>query len=212
MESVMTQTDLFKFPKRPWNAGLIVGPKAPLKPKHIWSIRQQLKMAGRVRDLALFNCAIDAKLRGCDLVKLRVSDVAPSGSVRQRSTIIQQKTGRPVPFEITDPARDALIAWLARRGPRSDEWLFPSRARPGQHLGTRQYARIVRGWVGMIDVEPEAYGTHSLRRTKVALVYKKTGNLRACQLLLGHQKLESTVRYLGIEVDDALTISEQIEI
>ncbi len=208
----MAQTDLFKFPKRPWNVGLIVGPKAPLKPKHIWAIRQQLKMAGRLRDLALFNCAIDAKLRGCDLVKLRVSDVAPSGSVRQRSTVIQQKTGRPVPFEITDATREALAAWLALRGPRPDDWLFPSRTQPGDHIGTRQYARIVRRWVRMIDVEPEAYGTHSLRRTKVALVYKKTGNLRACQLLLGHQKLESTVRYLGIEVDDALTMSEQVEL
>ena len=208
----MAQTDLFKFPKRPWNRGVIVGPKAPLKPKHIWAIRQQLKMAGRLRDLALFNCAIDAKLRGCDLVKLRVSDVAPSGSVRQRSTVIQQKTGRPVPFEITDATRDALAAWLVFRGQRPDDWLFPSRTQPGDHIGTRQYARIVRCWIRMIDVEPEAYGTHSLRRTKVALVYKKTGNLRACQLLLGHQKLESTVRYLGIKVDDALTMSEQIEL
>jgi integrase len=167
---------------------------------------------GKVRDLALFNCALDAKLRGCDLVKLRVSDVAPGGIMRDRAMVIQQKTGRPVPFEITDASRDALSAWLALRGKRADDWLFPSRSRPGDHLTTRQYARLVAEWVAMIELEPRAYGTHSLRRTKVALLYKKTGNLRACQLLLGHRKLESTVRYLGIEVDDALALSEQIEI
>jgi integrase len=165
-----------------------------------------------VRDLALFDCAIDAKLRGCDLVKLKVSDVAPGGSLRERATVIQQKTGRPVPFEITETTREALAAWLTRRGPRRDDWLFPSRSRPGDHISTRQYARLVDWWVGMVGLEPRAYGTHSLRRTKVALIYKKTGNIRACQLLLGHRKLESTVRYLGIEVDDALSMSEQIDL
>lgn len=126
--------------------------------------------------------------------------------------MIQQKTGRPVPFEITDTTREALTAWLALRGRREDDWLFPSRSRSGHHISTRQYARLVDRWVAMIDLEPRAYGTHSLRRTKVALVYKKTGNLRACQLLLGHRKLESTVRYLGIEVDDALALSEQVDL
>lgn len=132
--------------------------------------------------------------------------------MRDRATVIQLKTGRPVPFEITDASRDALSAWLALRGNRADDWLFPSRSRPGDHLTTRQYARLVGEWVAMIELEPRTYGTHSLRRTKVAMLYKKTGNLRACQLLLGHRKLESTVRYLGIEVDDALALSEQIEI
>ncbi len=171
-----------------------------------------MKTAGRIRDLALFDCGIDAKLRGCDLVKLRVSDVAPGGSLRQRATVVQQKTGRPVPFEITDSTRDALAAWLVRRGRRDDDWLFPSRSRPGDHITTRQDARLVDQWVALIDLEPRAYGTHSLRRTKVALVYKKTGNLRACQLLLGHSKLESTVRYIGIEVDYALAPSEQVDL
>src|SRR5204863_911742 len=127
-------------------------------------------------------------------------------------TVVQQKTGRPVPFEITEPTRAALVAWLAKRGRRSDDWLFPSRSKPGQHLTTRQYARIVDAWVRLIDVDPSAFGTHSLRRSKVALVYKKAGNLGACQLLLGHRKLESTARYLGVEVDDALAIAEQIEL
>jgi integrase len=208
----MPQDDFFLPRRIPWNSGQVIGPKPPLKPKHIWAIRQQLKNADRTRDLALFNCALDAKLRGCDLVRLRVFDVAPGGAPRQRATIIQQKTGRPVPFEITEPTREALSAWLRIRGNRPDDWLFPSQCRPGGHLSTRQYARLVREWVALIDLEPGAYGTHSLRRTKVALVYKKTGNLRACQLLLGHRKLESTVRYLGIEVDDALELSEQVEL
>jgi integrase len=212
METPMRQQDLFKLPRKPWNAGRLVGPKAPLKPKHVWAIRQQLKSMNRVRDLALFNCALDAKLRACDLVKLRISDVAPGGALRQRSTVIQQKTGRPVPFEITEPTRDALAAWLTLRGRHVHDWLFPSRSREAAHIGARQYARLVDRWVRMIDLEPAAYGTHSLRRSKVALVYRKTGNLRACQLLLGHRKLESTVRYLGIEVDDALELSEQIEL
>jgi integrase len=208
----MAQLDFFRSPRRAWNSGRIIGPKPPLKPKHVWAIRQQLKNAGRTRDLALFDCGIDAKLRGCDLVRLRVSEVAPGGSLRQRATVIQQKTGRPVPFEITDSTRDALAGWLAIRGRRADDWLFPSRSRPGDHISTRQYARLVEQWVGMIGLEQRAYGTHSLRRTKVALVYKKTGNLRACQLLLGHRKLESTVRYLGIELDDALALSEQVDL
>ena len=208
----MGQPDLFRIPRKPWNAGRMTGAKAPLKPKHIWAIRQHLKSLGSVRDLAMFNTALDAKLRGCDLVKLRLADVAHGGVIRQRSTIIQQKTGRPVPFEITEPAREALTQWLDLRGRRPDDWLFPSRSNAGNHIGTRLYARLVDGWVLMIDLKSSAYGTHSLRRTKVALIYKKTGNLRACQLLLGHGKLESTVRYLGIEVDDALEISEQIDL
>lgn len=174
----MSQPDLFRLPVKPWNTGRLIGPKPPLKPKHIWAIRQQLKNARRLRDLAMFNCAIDTKLRGCDLVKLRVSDVASGGSIRQRSTVIQLKTGRPVPFEITEPTRDALTAWLAQRGRRSDDWLFPSRSVRGGHITTRQYARLVDSWVASIDLDPLSYGTHSLRRTKVALVYKRTGNLR----------------------------------
>ena len=174
----MAQRDLFRSPQLPWNARRIIGPKPPFKPKHVWAIRQQLNGLAASADLALFDCGIDAKLRGCDLVKLRVSDVEPGGSMRQRATVIQQKTGRPVPFEITDSTRDALTAWLVLRGRRTDDWLFPSRSRPGEHISTRQYARLVDKWVALIGLEPRSYGTHSLRRTKVALVYKKTGNLR----------------------------------
>ena len=127
----MAQLDLFRIPPRPWNTGRMIGPKPPLKPKHIWAIRHHLKTADRVRDLALFNCAIDAKLRGCDLVKLKVSDIAPGGALRDRAAVIQKKTGRPVPFGLTEPTRQALVAWLERRGRQSDVWLFPSRSRAG---------------------------------------------------------------------------------
>ncbi len=196
----------------PWNHGRIIGPKPPLKPKHIWAIRTRLQHDGRVRDLAMFNVAIDSKLRGCDLVKLRVSDIHLGDSVRLRTTVVQQKTGRPVPFELTDTTREALAAWLKKRELRSGDWLFPSRSHVGDQIATRQYSRLVDDWVALAGLDPAAYGSHSLRRTKVALVYKRTGNLRACQLLLGHTKLESTVRYLGIEVDDALVLSEQTDL
>lgn len=197
-----------QLPHQAWNLGRIIGPKPPLKPKHIWALRTRLQHEGRTRDLAMFNLAIDSKLRGCDLVRLRVGDVVLGGTVRLRTAIVQQKTGRPVPFELTDSAREALAAWLRKRGSREDDWLFPSRSRPGDHITTRQYGRLLDYWVALIGLNPALYGTHSLRRTKVALIYKRTGNLRACQLLLGHTKLESTVRYLGIEVDDALLLSE----
>ena len=195
-----------------WNSGRIIGPKPALKPRHIWAIRTRLQHDRRVRDLAMFNLAIDSKLRGCDLVRLRVGDVVLGGTVRLRTSIIQQKTGRPVPFELTDPTREALTAWLRKRPNEKGDWIFPSRSRPGDHVTTRQYGRLLDDWVSLIGLDPVLYGTHSLRRTKVALIYKRTGNLRACQLLLGHSKLESTVRYLGIEVDDALILSEQTDL
>jgi integrase len=123
-----------------------------------------------------------------------------------------RKTGRPVQFEITEPTRAALRDWLFARQPRSGGYLFPSRLRESPHLSTRQYGRIVHRWVAAAGLDPSAYGTHSTRRTKAAQIYRQTGNLRAVQLLLGHTKLESTVRYLGVEVDDALSIAEQVEL
>jgi len=190
----------------------IVGAKLPLRPMHVWTIRVRLQIDRRVRDLALFDIALDSKLRGCDVVALRLADIMAAGSLRQRATIIQQKTGRPVQFEITPQTRRSLTDWLNRRRGEADGWLFPSRMHPAAHLSTRQYIRLVKQWVALIGLEPAAYGSHSLRRTKVSLLYRKTGNLRACQLLLGHTKLESTVRYLGVELDDALELSEGLEI
>ena len=161
---------------------------------------------------ALFNLAIDSKLRACDLVSLRVNDVLTGGRIRERTTVVQRKTGRPVQFELTEATRAALEDWIASAGRSDCEYLFVSRLHESPHLSTRQYARIVHGWIESAGLDGSAYGTHTMRRTKVSQIYQKTGNLRAVQLLLGHTKLESTVRYLGIEVDDALTISEQVEL
>ena len=196
----------------PWNKGKLIGQKSPLKLKEIWEIRIRLQMAKNTRELALFNLAIDSKLRGCDLVTLRLNDVAQSNRVSSRAIIMQQKTHRPVQFEITEQTRNSLEAWISQAKLKSDQYLFPSRIHNSPHLSTRQYARIVEHWVKSIGLNPAAYGTHTMRRTKATLVYRRTKNLRAVQLLLGHSKLESTVRYLGIEVDDALEISEQTEI
>jgi integrase len=210
---MMHEPDLFANAKPvPWNKGRLLGPKLALKPKHIWSIRIHLEMEHRVRDLALFNMAIDSKLRGCDLVALRLIDITLGNSILPRAMVVQHKTGWPVQFEITEPARIAVRNWLDRRGRSESPWLFPSRCRRGDHISTRQYGRLLDDWVKTIGLDPAAYGTHSLRRTKVALLYKRTGNLRACQILLGHTKLESTVRYLGVEVDDALALSEATEV
>ena len=200
-------------PKREaWNKGKLIGQKPPLKPKDIWAIRIHLQNKHAVRDLAMFNLAIDSKLRGCDLVSLRVRDITNGNQILPRAIVTQRKTQRPVQFELTEPTRLAVAAWLEKAHLRSDQYLFPSRLEDSPHLSTRQYARIVHMWVETAGLDSSIYGTHSLRRTKATLIYKKTKNLRAVQILLGHTKLESTVRYLGIEVDDALEISEQIEI
>jgi integrase len=196
----------------PWNKGKLVGQKAPLKLKEIWAIRVRLQLAEQRRELALFNLAIDSKLRACDLVKLRVRDVCHGQVVAARAIVLQQKTQRPVQFEITEPTREAVAAWIDYAGLTPEQALFPSRLRGSCHLSTRQYARIVGAWVKQIGLNRACYGTHTLRRTKATLIYRRTKNLRAVQLLLGHSKLESTVRYLGIEVDDALEMAEQTEV
>jgi integrase len=198
--------------KAPWNKGRLIGQKPPLRLQEIWAIRIRLQIDKRYRDLALFNLAIDSKLRASDLLKLRVSDVSNGEGLAPRARVIQRKTGRAVQFEITAQTRDALCAWIRRAHLSPSAFLFPSRLHRSPHLSTRQYGRIVASWVVAIGLDPTVYGTHSLRRTKASLVYRKTKNLRAVQLLLGHTKLESTVRYLGIEVDDALEMAEQTEV
>jgi integrase len=191
----------------PWNKGKLVGQKVPFKLKDIWAIRIRLQIANRIRDLALFDLAIDSKLRACDLVRLRVREVTHGDRVAARAIVMQQKTQRPVQFEITEQTREAVAKWIHQVGLGSEDYLFPSRLHESPHLSTRQYARIVDSWVREIGLDPAAYGTHSLRRTKASLIYRRTKNLRAVQLLLGRTKLESTVRYLGIEVDDALEMA-----
>lgn len=199
--------------RRPaWNKGRIVGQKRPLLPKHVWAIRVRLEIAENHRDLALFNLAIDSKLRGCDLVKLMVADVFAAGQVKERTSIVQSKTQKPVRFEITEGTRKSLLRWMEEPLMIGSEFLWPGRFHERLHISTRQYARLVRDWVKSIGLEPSAYGTYSMRRTKVAQIYRKTGNLRAVQLLLGHTKMDSTVRYLGVELEDALAIAEAVEI
>lgn len=199
-------------PFRSWNKGEFIGPKSPLTPRYVWSIRARLQLDGKIRDLALFSLAIDSKLRGCDLVALRVDDVAPHGYTAARATVRQRKTGRPVRFEITEQTRQTVDAFLRAQPKMPGHYLFPGRWGQTRSLTTRQYARLVSEWIVMIGLDPSNHGTHSLRRTKATLIYKKTGNLRAVQLLLGHSKIESTVRYLGVEVDDALAIAEQVDV
>lgn len=198
--------------KRAWNHGRIIGQKRPLVPKHVWAIRVRLELAGAVRDLALFNMAVDSKLRGCDLVRLKVADVYAAGVVKERASTLQSKTRSPVRFEITDGTRKSIAAWINHPAMIGHKFLWPGRFHDRPHISTRQYARLLKAWVQSIGLEPSAYGTHSMRRTKVAQIYKKTGNLRAVQLLLGHTKMDSTVRYLGVELEDALSISESVDI
>ena len=196
----------------PWNKGRHIGQKRPLLAKQVWAIRARLELAGNLRDLALFNLAIDSKLRGCDLVRLRVGDLVVGDHVRERVSVIQSKTQRPVQFEVSEGTRDSIWNWVCSPAMLAVIHIFPSRSHDRPHVSTRQYARIVRDWVAAIGLDPSGYGTHSLRRTKAALIYRKTGNLRAVQLLLGHTKVDSTVRYLGVELEDALSIAEKIDI
>ena len=159
----------------------------------------------------MFNLAIDSKLRACDLVRLKVSDVAIGSQINSRAVIKQLKTGHRVQFEITEQTREALSKWVLKSDANCEGYLFPSSTNSAKHLSTRQYARLASRWFSVIGLDARVYGTHTLRRTKASHIYRKTGNIRAVQLLLGHTKLESTVRYLGIEVEDALTISEEID-
>jgi integrase len=198
--------------RTPWNKGKLIGPKPPLRPKHVWSIRTRLQVEGRTRDLAMFNLAVDSELRGCDVVALRVEDVAPGGYAVARATVRQKKTGRPVKFELTDQTREAVDNYLRASGKKPGQFLFTGRRGPARNITTRQYARLLSHWIAGVGLDPKLFGTHSLRRTKATLIYRRTGNLRAVQLLLGHSRIESTVRYLGIEVDDALSIAEQVDV
>jgi len=196
----------------PWNKGKITGQKPPLKLNEVWAIRIRLQIADKKRDLALFNLALDSKLRSCDLVKLKVCDVAHGTRIAKRSTVMQMKTKRPVQFEITKQTRNSLSELMKSQNLSGTDYLFKSRFHQSDHITTRQYARILKTWIEGIGLDPYDYGTHSIRRTKVSLIYQKTKNIRAIQLLLGHSNLDSTVRYLGVELDDALDVAESTEI
>jgi integrase len=197
--------------KEPLNKGKLVGQKPPLKLKEIWNIRIRLQLSEQFRELALFNLAIDSKLRACDLVRLRVRDLLHGDQITSRTIVLQKKTNRTVQFELTDHTKQSVLDWINKEKLTDNEYLFPSRLNNSPHISTRQYARLVARWIESIGLDSKKYGTHSLRRTKASLIYKRTKNLRAIQLMLGHAKLESTVRYLGIEVEDALEMAEQTE-
>ena len=169
-------------------------------------------MERRVRDLAMFNLAIDSKMRGCDIVAVRVDDVAPNGYTVDRATVRQKKTGRSVRFELTEHTRQSLDEYLRLTARKAGDFLFAGRVNSRGGLTTRQYARLVSTWISSIGLDLLKFGTHSLRRTKATLIYRRTGNLRAVQLLLGHTKIESTIRYLGIEIDDAIEIAQKIDV
>ncbi len=210
METPETETTATK--RQIWNAGRSVGAKRALKPKQIWEIRFYLNERRRVRDRALFDLAIDSKLRGCDLVRMKIGDIVSGGQIRTRAIVMQQKTSRPVQFELLPDARASLLAWLERRGGTVDDYVFPSRIDHNRHLSARHYARLVDEWVSGVGLTRSEYGTHSLQRTKASIIYRATGNLRAVQILLGHSKIENTVRYLGIDVEDALALAENTDI
>ena len=178
------------YHREAWNKGKLIGQKPPLKPKDIWAIRINLQNAHAVRDLAMFNLAIDSKLRGCDLVNLHVRDVTHGNQILPRAMVIQRKTQRPVQFELTEPTRAAVSAWIEKAKLRGEQYLFPSRVGASPHVSTRQYARMVHHWVDAVGLDTTLYGTHSMRRTKATLIYKRTKNLRAVQLLVGHAKLD----------------------
>ena len=148
-------------------------------------MRTKLQVEGRIRELAMFNLAIDSKLRGCDVVALKVEDVAPSGYAVDRATVRQKKTGQPVRFELTEQTRQAVDDYLRASTKKPGEFMFAGRRGSGRNITTRQYARLVSEWIASIGLDPHLFGTHSLRRTKATLIYRRTGNLRAVQLLLG---------------------------
>jgi len=192
--------------------GRIGGQKRPLLPKQLWAIRARLELSDNLRDLALLNVAIDSKLRGCDLVKLAVNDLVKDDRVRERVSVIQSKSKRPVQSELSANTRESVLTWVRSPEMLACAFMFPSRFHDRPHIPTRQYGRRLRDWVKAIGMEPSGYGTHSLRPTKAAELYRRTGNPRAVQLLLGHTKVDSTVRYLGVELEDALSIAERIDI
>ena len=183
----ISQYDPAALGRPAWNAGRKVGVKKPLKQRQIWAIHFFLDREGRMRDRALFDLAIDSKLRGCDLVKIKIGTLVTGQEIRTRAMVVQQKTGRPVQFEITTEVRASLLAWLERRGGTINDYAFPSRVDHADQLSPRQYARLVDEWVTAIGLRQEDYGTHSLRRTKAAMICKATGNFRNPDFARAHQ-------------------------
>jgi integrase len=182
-----------------WNKGQTIGQKPPLTKKDIRAIGSKLKSAGYLRDLVLFHLAIDSSLGASDLVSLRLKDVAKSGEVFRSVTIGSTQTNHPVQFELSDATRDLIAAWSAEKKLKPGSYLFASRISDSPHISARQYARMVSDWVALIGLDPKDYSAQSLRRSKPMLIYSKTGDVSAAMMQLGHARLRSTVRFLGIE-------------
>ncbi len=178
----------------------------------MWAVRFFLNREGRLRDRTLFDLAINSKLRGCDLVKMKIGDIVAGDHIRTRAIVIQQRTNWPVQLELTSDVRVSLLSWLERRGGTTADYIFPSRIDHTKPLSTRQYARLVDKWVTAIGLRNAEYGMHSLRRTKAAMIYRAYGNIRAIQILLGPTKIENTVRYLGVDMEYAALLAERTEI
>jgi hypothetical protein len=174
-----SRTEQTRSSRPPWNNGNLTGPKPPLMVREIWGIRIRLQLANALPDLVLFELAIDSNLR--------VREVAHGGAVGHQAIVLQHKTQQPVQFELTDQTRESVAAWIIHAKLRPEASPFPSRVRQSPHLTTRQYARLANRWVAMVGLDPADYGTHSLGRTKATLIYCRTKNLRAVQLLLGHR-------------------------
>lgn len=187
------------------------GVKKPFQLEEIWRIRTRLELTNNLMELTLLNLTIDCKLRSCDLLSLKVSDVSSNFLVFSRVQYVQKKTGNDVQFEITQRTQQTLSHWIKDQNLQSTDYLFPSPRRSNQPLSYSYYRKIIRSWALALGHNPDLYGTHSLRRTKATLIYQKTKNIRAIQLLLGHTKIENTIKYLGVELEDALRLSEEIE-
>lgn len=202
-------------PGTPWNKGRIVGKKPPLTPDQVALIRLILRQEHALRDLALFNTALDTSFRGSDLVRLRVSDVATLTGMREIVEIRQKKTAsrnaRPVQARLSANTRDSLRAYLAATEKPLHGWLFTGQGArwSGIHLSESQLWRLFKSWLVKARLDPGLYGLHSLRRTFPTHIYRQTGNLRAVQLLLGHASIESTKEYIGTEQAEALEIAHK---
>lgn len=200
-------------PKKPWNKGKIIGRKKPLTPEQVATIRTLLSQDGNVRDIAMFALAIDSSLRGIDIVSLNVSDVSSGNAIKERITIEQRKTCERVTFPLRDYTREALKELIEVENKAYGDPLFTSQKRgKSRRLSVDRYRRLVKDWIVLARLNPALYGSHSLRRTRVAHIYRKTANLRVAQVLLGHKSIENTARYLGIEEEQAIGIAEQFEI
>jgi len=198
--------------KSAWNKGKQPGAKPPLNPDEIQLIKMLLSSQKKTRDLVLFHLAIDSSFRGIDLVSLKVSDLLVNGRIGDTISIIQKKTNKTVKAHLIDKTRVIIQDYITESNLQYWDYLFPSKIKVGQHITADRYRDLVKGWVKLANLDPRRYGSHSLRRSKVSLIYSRTGNLRACQKLLGHASIQHTANYLGIEENEALEIAKGFEL